>query len=586
MRTLHNPRVTILSRAGLILAATLLAAACAPAGAPSATGPSAPATTAGQACAKGALPTVAAGTLTVGTDQPVYQPWYVDDKPENGQGFESAVAYAIADQLGYPKDKVAWTRVPFNAAIQPGPKPFDLNLTEFSITDERKQAVDFSAPYYDVKQAVVALSDNPFAGSTNLAGLAGARLGAQVGTTSYDAINDRDQADHPARRCSTPTTTPSWRCPTGRWTRSSSTCPTAFFITSAELQNAKIVGQLPAGHRHARAVRRRAGQGQPADVVRVGGGGRAAVGGDAGGAGEAVADGGGQRPRADVTRGRSPCPTLRARAGQERLAYRRSRARRSTARRARLDRRVRGRRGRRRHAARPAGRGSRRRSSTPRSPGPRSRRSSRGCGSTSGCWSSPRSACSRSGLLIAVLRTLRGPVFFPLRALATGYVDLFRGVPLLIALYLIGFGVPALRLQGVPTSAAVLGTITLILVYSAYVAEVFRAGIESIHPSQRAAARSLGLTHRQSMRLVILPQAVRRVLPPLLNDFVALQKDVGLISVLGAVDAIRAAQIASARTFNFTPYVVAAVLFVLLAVPTGPDRGRRRRPGHARRQGA
>jgi polar amino acid transport system permease protein len=173
------------------------------------------------------------------------------------------------------------------------------------------------------------------------------------------------------------------------------------------------------------------------------------------------------------------------------------------------------------------------------------------------------------GLLIAVLRTLRGPVFFPVRALATGYVDLFRGVPLLIALYLIGFGLPALRLQGVPSDAAVLGTITLILVYSAYVAEVFRAGIDSVHPSQRAAARSLGLTHRQAMRLVILPQAVRRVLPPLLNDFVALQKDVGLISVLGAVDAIRAAQIVSARAFDFTPYVVAALLFVLLAIPTG-----------------
>jgi polar amino acid transport system permease protein len=173
------------------------------------------------------------------------------------------------------------------------------------------------------------------------------------------------------------------------------------------------------------------------------------------------------------------------------------------------------------------------------------------------------------GLVIAVLRTLRGPVFLPVRALATGYVDLFRGLPLLIALYLIGFGVPALRLQGVPTDTAVLGTITLILVYSAYVAEVFRAGIESVHPSQRAAARSLGLTHRQSMRLVVLPQAVRRVLPPLLNDFVALQKDVGLISVLGAVDAIRAAQIEVARTFNFTPYVVAALLFVLLAIPTG-----------------
>jgi polar amino acid transport system permease protein len=173
------------------------------------------------------------------------------------------------------------------------------------------------------------------------------------------------------------------------------------------------------------------------------------------------------------------------------------------------------------------------------------------------------------GLTIAFLRTLRGPVFFPVRALATGYVDLFRGLPLLIALYLIGFGVPALRLQGVPTDVAVLGTITLILIYGAYVAEVFRAGIESVHPSQRAAARSLGLSHRQALRLVVLPQAVRRVLPPLLNDFVALQKDCGLISVLGAVDAIRAAQIEVARSFNFTPYVVAGLLFVLLAIPTG-----------------
>ena len=172
-------------------------------------------------------------------------------------------------------------------------------------------------------------------------------------------------------------------------------------------------------------------------------------------------------------------------------------------------------------------------------------------------------------LLVATLRTLRGPVFLPVRALAAGYVDLFRGVPLIIALYLVGFGVPALRLQGVPVDGVVLGTVTLILVYGAYVAEVFRAGIESVHPSQRAAARSLGLSYAQSMRLVILPQAVRRVLPPLLNDFVALQKDVGLISLLGVVDAIRAAQIEQARSFNFTPYVVAALLFVLLAIPTG-----------------
>ncbi len=119
-----------------------------------------------------------------------------------------------------------------------------------------------------------------------------------------------------------------------------------------------------------------------------------------------------------------------------------------------------------------------------------------------------------------------------------------------------------------PTSPFVLGAAALVLTYGAYVAEVFRAGIESVHPSQRAAARSLGLTHGQAMRLVIIPQAVRRVLPPLLNDFVALQKDVGLVSLLGVVDAVRAAQIESARYFNFTPYVVAGLLFIALAVPT------------------
>lgn len=172
------------------------------------------------------------------------------------------------------------------------------------------------------------------------------------------------------------------------------------------------------------------------------------------------------------------------------------------------------------------------------------------------------------GLLIAALRTLRGPVWFPVRALATGYTDFFRGLPLIICLYLVGFGLPGLRLSGVPNDPVILGAAALVLVYSAYVAEVFRAGIESVHPSQRAAARSLGLTHAQSMRIVVLPQAVRRVLPPLLNDFVALQKDCGLISVLGAVDAVRAAQIESARSYDFTPYVLAGLLFVLLAVPS------------------
>ena len=173
-----------------------------------------------------------------------------------------------------------------------------------------------------------------------------------------------------------------------------------------------------------------------------------------------------------------------------------------------------------------------------------------------------------AGLGLAAVRTLRGPVWFPLRALATGYVDLFRGLPLLICLYLVGFGLPGLRLTGLPTNPVLLGGLALVLIYSAYVAEVFRAGIESVHPSQLAAAKSLGLNYRRTMRLVVLPQATRRVTPALLNDFVALQKDCGLISVLGAVDAVRAAQIQAATTYNFTPYVVAGLLFVALAVPS------------------
>lgn len=173
------------------------------------------------------------------------------------------------------------------------------------------------------------------------------------------------------------------------------------------------------------------------------------------------------------------------------------------------------------------------------------------------------------GLLLALLRTLRNPVFFPLRVFAHGYVDFFRGLPLIIVLYIVGFGIPGLRLEWLGrVPVEVLGTIALTLTYSAYVAEVFRAGIESIHPSQRLAARSLGLTYGQSMRLVVLPQAIRRVAPPLMNDFVALQKDVGLISVLGAIDAVRGAQIEVAKFANFTPYVLAGLIFVLLAIPT------------------
>ncbi len=164
-------------------------------------------------------------------------------------------------------------------------------------------------------------------------------------------------------------------------------------------------------------------------------------------------------------------------------------------------------------------------------------------------------------LAIALARTLRGPVFFPVRAAAIGYTDLFRGLPLILVLYMLGFGMPSLRVSWLPSSALFWGCVALVLTYSAYVAEVFRAGIESVHPSQRAAARSLGLTHAQTMRHVVVPQAVRRVMPPLLNDLVSLQKDTGLISVLGVIyDAVLNARIETAATFNYTPFVVAGLL--------------------------
>jgi len=170
------------------------------------------------------------------------------------------------------------------------------------------------------------------------------------------------------------------------------------------------------------------------------------------------------------------------------------------------------------------------------------------------------------GTLLAVLRSLRGPIWFPLRAAAAAYTDLFRGIPLIIVLYLVGFGLPALGIFP-RWPNYVWGTIAIILTYSAYVSEVLRAGIEAVHPSQRIAARSLGLSHAQTLRLVVIPQGLRKVVPALMNDFVSMQKDVGLISVLGAVDAVRAAQIAASTTYNFTPYVVAALLFVAISFP-------------------
>jgi polar amino acid transport system permease protein len=189
---------------------------------------------------------------------------------------------------------------------------------------------------------------------------------------------------------------------------------------------------------------------------------------------------------------------------------------------------------------------------------------------------------------LALLRTTKSPALTPFRFLATAYVDIFRGAPLILIILLVGFGVPALRLKGISSNVIFLGTVAVVLTYSAYVAEVIRSGILSIHPSQRAAARSLGLTSGQTMRYVVLPQAIRRVVPPLLNDFVSLLKDTGLVSILGVTDAVRAAQINASRTFNYTPYVVAAVLFLLITIPMTryTDRAIRQRTNAQSSEGA
>ena len=172
-----------------------------------------------------------------------------------------------------------------------------------------------------------------------------------------------------------------------------------------------------------------------------------------------------------------------------------------------------------------------------------------------------------AALLLATLRSLPGPVFFPLRALAVAYADLFRGIPTILVIAMLGFGMPALELEWVPKSQFFWAVVALVLVYTAYVSEVYRAGIESVHPSQEAAARSLGLTRGQALRFVVLPQAVRRVIPPLLNDFIGLQKDTALVGVLGVVEAFKQTQIDTSATFNYTPYLVAATLFVAITIP-------------------
>ncbi|MGA7435203.1 MAG: amino acid ABC transporter permease [Solirubrobacterales bacterium] len=171
------------------------------------------------------------------------------------------------------------------------------------------------------------------------------------------------------------------------------------------------------------------------------------------------------------------------------------------------------------------------------------------------------------GLAIALVRTTRNAALFPVRALAAVYCDVFRGVPVVILIYLFGFGIPALELSGVPKDPILLAGIALTLAYSAYVAEVYRAGIASVHQTQTDAALAVGLTRIQALRHVVLPQAIRRVRPPILNDFISLQKDVALVSILGILEAFKIAQIETNRDFNYTPLIAAALLYLLVTIP-------------------
>jgi polar amino acid transport system substrate-binding protein len=209
----------------------------------SASGSSAAGSSAAAECSPESLKTLKANTLTIATDQPAYEPWVVGDKPESGKGFEAAVAYAVAQQLGYGKDQVTWTRVPFNAAIQPGPRPFDFDINQFSITDERKKAVDFSSPYYTVSQAVITTKGSAADGAASIADLKKLKIGAQVATTSLEALQ-KDIAPDSDPVVFNTNDDAKLALQNGQVDAIVTDLPTAFFITAAELDNGVIVGQL------------------------------------------------------------------------------------------------------------------------------------------------------------------------------------------------------------------------------------------------------------------------------------------------------------------------------------------------------
>jgi polar amino acid transport system substrate-binding protein len=234
-------------RRSLTLAAlatgVLTVAACAPESASDDTGASAETSGRMSKCSPAGMDTLEPETLTIATDEPAYEPWVVGDAPESGEGFEAAVAYAVAEELGYSEDQVTWTRVPFNAAIQPGARPFDFDINQFSITEERKQAVDFSSPYYTATQAVITTAGSAAEGATGVADLKGLRIGAQVATTSLQVLTDVIAPDAgPVVFNSNDDAKLALQ--NGQVDAIVVDLPTAFFITAAELDNGVIVGQL------------------------------------------------------------------------------------------------------------------------------------------------------------------------------------------------------------------------------------------------------------------------------------------------------------------------------------------------------
>ncbi|MCC9706369.1 ABC transporter substrate-binding protein [Streptomyces sp. MNU76] len=240
LRAARSPRRAASAAIAALLA--VVAVGCAPQPEEDATG-SASSSASGAFCAKDDLSTKTSGKLTIATDQPAYAPWFKDDDPKNGEGFESAVAYAVAKQLGYDKADVVWQSVPFNKAFAPGAKTFDFDINQVSISDERKKAVDFSSGYYDVRQAVVALKDSAAAKATSIADLRKLHLGAQVGTTSLNYIEDVVKPTRQAAAYAKNDQAKS-ALKNGQIDAIVVDLPTAFYITSAEVTDARIVGQF------------------------------------------------------------------------------------------------------------------------------------------------------------------------------------------------------------------------------------------------------------------------------------------------------------------------------------------------------